>query len=284
MEPDRWRRVNRDDLRLMLWNGPWSPITQDEKVVTEIAEAAVRSSLAAGYDVIVDNTNLNARDRNAFHAIAEDIGSCTVVEKVFPCRVDVAIERNLHRCGPASIPSQVIVDKAKQFHVSQDGSFKNIKDSVTVYGAHTVGTLDQDESLPPIAIFDLDGTMCNISHRNPYDASRCHEDLPNNHVVSLSKLFFLQGIKVIFFSGREDRYKENTKLWLNIHFGKEYELHMRSSGDFRKDSTVKQEMYQHYIKDKFNVIAVIDDRLQVCRLWHRLGLPLFRVGSPDATF
>lgn len=28
----------------------------------------------------------------------------------------------------------------------------------------------------------------------------------------------------------------------------------------------------------------LDDRLRVCRMWHSLGLPVFRVGDPDADF
>jgi len=43
-------------------------------------------------------------------------------------------------------------------------------------------------------------------------------------------------------------------------------------------------LYEKCIKGKFNVNAVFDDRLQVCRMWHELGLPLFRVGDPDADF
>jgi hypothetical protein len=59
---------------------------------------------------------------------------------------------------------------------------------------------------------------------------------------------------------------------------------MRHNGDYRKDVVVKEEMYNDHIKGKYNVTVVIDDRLQVCRMWHRLGLPLLRVGDPDADF
>lgn len=284
LEPDRWRRVNRDDLRLMLWNGPWSPVVADEKVVTAIAEAAVRSNLEAGFDVIVDNTNLKARDRKDFHLIAESVGNCVVVEKVFPCTVEEALKRNLRRSGCACVHADVIINKAKRFHVGKDGSFKNIKDSITGYKEPTIGALIQDENLPKIAIFDLDGSMCNISHRNPYDATTCDQDLPNNHVVDLCKMIHSQGIKIMFFSGREERFKDKTRTWLNTYFNQDYELHMRSSGDYRKDSIVKLEMYEQWVKNKFNIIAVVDDRLQVCQLWYRLGLPIFRVGNPNANF
>ncbi len=59
---------------------------------------------------------------------------------------------------------------------------------------------------------------------------------------------------------------------------------MRKGDDTRPDAAVKEELYSQHIKGKYNVVAVFDDRLQVCRLWHKLGLPLFRVGDPDADF
>lgn len=60
---------------------------------------------------------------------------------------------------------------------------------------------------------------------------------------------------------------------------------MRPKNDNRKDSVVKKEMFDKYIRDKYYIEAVFDDRLQVCQMWHNeIGLPLFRVGDPDADF
>jgi hypothetical protein len=59
---------------------------------------------------------------------------------------------------------------------------------------------------------------------------------------------------------------------------------MRKTGDKRQDAIVKQEIYDTKIKGKYNILAVFDDRPQVCRMWHQNGLPLFKVGDPDADF
>ncbi len=59
---------------------------------------------------------------------------------------------------------------------------------------------------------------------------------------------------------------------------------MRESGDFRPDDIIKREIFDRKIRGVYNVKFVIDDRLKVCRMWHQLGLNLFRVGDPDADF
>jgi len=89
---------------------------------------------------------------------------------------------------------------------------------------------------------------------------------------------------VILLSGRKEKHRRQTSQWLEDHVITFYShLHMRPDDD-RKDVIVKEEQYNEHISGKYNVLMVIDDRLQVCRLWHRLGLPLFRVGDPDADF
>jgi hypothetical protein len=52
---------------------------------------------------------------------------------------------------------------------------------------------------------------------------------------------------------------------------------MRRSGDNRCDSIVKEEIYNDYIKDKYNVLAVFDDRDRVCDMWRRIGLLCLQV-------
>jgi hypothetical protein len=86
------------------------------------------------------------------------------------------------------------------------------------------------------------------------------------------------------FSGRDAICKPETEQWLkdnNVFYD---ELHMRKENDMRKDYIIKKELYEAVIKDKYNVVAVFDDRLQVCKLWYELGLPLFRVGDPESNF
>jgi hypothetical protein len=52
---------------------------------------------------------------------------------------------------------------------------------------------------------------------------------------------------------------------------------MRKTDDNRCDSIVKEEIYNEYIKDKYNVLAVFDDRDRVVDMWRRIGLPTYQV-------
>ena len=97
-----------------------------------------------------------------------------------------------------------------------------------------------------IVICDLDGTLSLFEktdktkphYRNPYDASTCDNDLLNEVVAGL-----LFGRKVVLCSGREDKFREPTERFLKKH-GIVYEkLLMRKSGDYRKDSIIKEEIY-----------------------------------------
>ena len=52
--------------------------------------------------------------------------------------------------------------------------------------------------------------------------------------------------------------------------------------DFRKDSIIKKEFFDEFVKDRFNVLTVFDDRNQVIKVWRDLGLTCFQVAkSPD---
>jgi len=60
------------------------------------------------------------------------------------------------------------------------------------------------------------------------------------------------------------------------------ELIMRVTDDKRKDTLVKHEIFEKYIKDKYNVLCVIDDRPSVCRMWrYEIGLPVFQVNDKE---
>jgi hypothetical protein len=53
-------------------------------------------------------------------------------------------------------------------------------------------------------------------------------------------------------------------------------LFMREKNDFRRDSIIKKQIFNQQIKDVFNVVAVWDDRIQVCvETWYKLGLFCF---------
>jgi hypothetical protein len=140
----------------------------------------------------------------------------------------------------------------------------------------------QDPSLPKAIICDLDGTLCLMNGRSPFDASRCDEDLPNIPVVNMVKNYHQLGYKIILASGREDTFKPQTMTWLE-RYGITYDmLIMRTSGDFRKDAIIKKEIFVNHVEGKYFVELVLDDRNQVVDLWRNdLHLPCFQVFYGD---
>lgn len=137
-------------------------------------------------------------------------------------------------------------------------------------------------NLPNAILCDIDGTLALFGDENPYSRDFM-KDIINEPVLNLLHLL-KRNHQIIIFSGRTDKFIEITKEWLKENGVPYDQLYMRKAKDNRPDVIIKTELYEAHVKDKYEVRAVFDDRLQVCRLWHELGLPLFRVGDPEATF
>lgn len=128
-----------------------------------------------------------------------------------------------------------------------------------------------------VYLFDLDGTLANVSHRDPYDASQCDADPAHEPVLQVAKALQAQGFGIVCTSGRQECHRRQTHAFLVWH-GVEYlRLLMRNDGDPRPDHVVKAELYRNHIAGRFDVLGVFDDRDSVCDLWRWLGLTCFQV-------
>jgi len=134
---------------------------------------------------------------------------------------------------------------------------------------------------PPVVIVDIDGTLALHNGRSPYDLSRCGDDLPNRPVIDAVRSAAAAGLRVVYCSGREASAREATRKWLRSHVGVDGALLMRATGDVRKDSVVKRELFDQFIRDDFDVRYVLDDRQQVVDMWRSLGLAVFQVARGD---
>lgn len=128
-------------------------------------------------------------------------------------------------------------------------------------------------------ICDIDGTLADMgTRRSPFDFEKVDQDEVKHATAEAVRVFKNAGYFIILFSGRDDSSTAKTKAWLqtnNIPFDV---LYMRKTGDRRKDSIVKKELYQTYVKNKYDVLLVLDDRDQVVKMWREeLGLICFQV-------
>lgn len=133
-------------------------------------------------------------------------------------------------------------------------------------------------------IVDLDGTLCNTQHRKhfmeqtPKDWESFYagiiDDEPNSWCRYLIETFRQEHEypEIILVSGRPEEHLITTTDWLDEYDISYDRLFMRKSGDFREDFIIKQEIYDEYIKDKYDVIFAIDDRKQVVDMWRRNGI------------
>jgi hypothetical protein len=142
-----------------------------------------------------------------------------------------------------------------------------------------------DVPRPRAIICDLDGTLALLGGRSPYDTARALEDALNHPVANVIEVYAHQKLfdtRLILISGREEKYRHVTEAWLEKHSITHYEaLYLRPANDRRKDYKVKREIYENNIKDKYDVIFVLEDRDQVVKMWREIGLSCFQVEYGD---
>lgn len=145
---------------------------------------------------------------------------------------------------------------------------------------------------PKAIICDLDGTLCDISHRMPHfhagDMKAFDALLPddklNPEVWRIVWHYGYSGVLPIFVTARSEALRTATKAWLSLHMTKDvlrYGLAMRPDGDTRADGEVKRELYEKYIRDTYDVVLVLEDRSHVVNMWRSLGLQCWQVAPGD---
>lgn len=284
---ENWVRVNRDDLRTSLFGVEVNPHIED--LITKVQDSIIKEALKSGKSVVVDNVNVRQKYRNDLFKIAANIGDVLYEEKMFRTPLQDCIERNSKR--DRKVPVSVIEKFAKEGKEVLWGKYKPRIEFIPPKTGSAA--LTQDQNLPKAIMCDLDGTLSLLNGRNPYDASTCDKDLPNYPVLETLKLYYDAEYQIIFCSGREDKYKEQTERFLETHFvtyfidlskepfKRDYKLFMRKTGDLRKDSIIKEEIFNESIRDKYNVLFVMDDRNQVVEGWRDIGLTCFQVAPGD---
>lgn len=277
-------RVNRDDMRFRYFKKEVLP-GDHEKAITQLQELEVSLFLGLNYDVIVDDTGLPARFMKNWYAIAKAAGAnFKIIHVEVPLAKALAQNEKRRDEGGRYVPPEIIKDRFQRFtpkgKFAKLGSFED-----AVSKSQQLIPYVADTSKPRAWIFDMDGTLSLFAGlRGPYEWDKVLKDAPHDHVVNLAKMVMATGDKLIITSARDGSCEDDTRQWLKNNGLEAHAVFMRTAGDMRKDSIVKNELFNANIRDNYNIIGVVDDRLQVCRLWFDLGLPLFRVGDPEIVF
>jgi FMN phosphatase YigB (HAD superfamily) len=131
-------------------------------------------------------------------------------------------------------------------------------------------------------VCDLDGTLCDHSHRvylawlgrwDDYNAG-CVVDKPNLAVVDF--LWELNGYKIIFLTGRSIKYEQQTTEWLDVYSPTAYDLIMRNEGDFKTAAQFKKyELADWCAKNNvatYQIEYAIDDNEECVQLFRDLNI------------
>lgn len=154
----------------------------------------------------------------------------------------------------------------------------------------------------PLAIIcDLDGTLCNTTHRQHHVQGGNKNwkaffdgiaDDPVNkwcaEVIESIRYGSDKDIQTVYCSGRGEEYREVTENWLKhntlFHHCLKFNstsngdvlvskhLYMRQAKDSRKDFIIKEVILDFEILTQFTPFFAIDDRPVVCRMWRKRGI------------
>lgn len=263
-----WAVVSRDDIRETVFKDYDSV---DENAVTEIEDAAISALLKAGRNVVIDDTNIRLAYLKRFAALAAKFHATFDVKEV-EADVNVAIGRVNSRAstGGRFVPEDVIRKQAQGLKSAK----LNMEELYTPEFKEYVPNPD----LPRAIMVDVDGTIAhNNGHRSFYEYEKVGDDEEIEAVAEIVRKFFSDGWYIIIMSGRDDNCQAATEEWMNNLVIPFDEMHMRKTGDQRKDSIVKIELFDEFVRDRFFVDFVLDDRQQVVDAWRSIGLRCLQV-------
>ncbi len=253
-----WVRINKDDIREMINGSQWSK--ENEKQVLIVRDNLIFQYITAGYNVVVDDTNLNPKHEKQIKEIANKLNVDFEV-KNFDTPISECIKRDALRTKP--VGKKVIWEMYMNYIFKPD-KFK-----------------EWNVENPKAIIVDIDGTLAHMNGRTPYDYSKVKNDVCDVFIRDIVQKYYKDNFDVLVVSGREDYCKDDTRDWLWKNDIPATKLFMRKSGDRREDSIVKKEIYENEIKSNWSVFIVLDDRSRVVDMWRSLELKTLQVEPGD---
>ena len=150
---------------------------------------------------------------------------------------------------------------------------------------------DERPRKPAAAIFDMDGTLCDVSsiryhvdRRDPRFSGRKRFDRfhgqshlcpPNRQALRLYEKYRVDHA-VLIVTARKAMWSMHTLLWLRDNHVEHDALYMRADNDSRPDYEVKRDILTEIRKD-YTVMVAVDDNPAVLRLWKEEGIKTHRI-------
>lgn len=145
-----------------------------------------------------------------------------------------------------------------------------------------------------IYIFDIDGTLADISHRLHFITEEakdwdtfykaCVDDTPIFEVITVARALHEAGAIIVYSTGRSTLVYNETVEWLKKwRLPNPQRVYMRPDGDHQEDSVVKSTLLNminaDYASEKLG--GIFEDRQQVVDMYRARGIRVFQVAKGD---
>ena len=137
-------------------------------------------------------------------------------------------------------------------------------------------------------VFDLDGTLCDVTHRLKYIQSfpkqrelfhsSCIGDGVNHRVFELYELFRNSGYSMVLLTCRPKKYEHLTKEWLDSN-GVKYDMLISSDKKELTDAKAKRFYKENVIEPEYEIAFAVDDRKSVIDMWREIGITCLDVAG-----
>ena len=290
-EPFRWVRISWDDIRHETPNYKFN--RQNETRVIEQSFATARFAVAEGYELLIDNTNLNFSHQGRWSDLAEEL-SMKVETKRFDTSVEECVRRDTLRKGAyaegGSRVGRIVIERMAL--------------------ANGLISFPTDRQ---IVIVDVDGTLADNKHRTHRVEKTCQTckgvvrtacgkcngtgkvdgtdwktffrpelilaDPPRYPVAEWVRELY-DYYTVLIVSGRPDNLAgEATVSWLAKNEIPYHHIFMRNGSDKRDDVLVKADILKQLPEHR--IAFCIDDRNRVVDMWREKGLHCYQVVSRE---
>ena len=268
-DPENRVRINNDDIRNMLGKY-W--VTSRENLVSSIKKNMAEEAINRGYDIVVDNMNLNPKeilfwkDMIKMANMDPDGYQYEIEFKDFFIPLEECIRRDAMRPNP--IGEKVIRETWKRYkHFIQTTEVEKYVDNLRKYTGK-----------PKCIVIDMDSTMCFNTTKRPWFGDGAAEgminDVPNTGMCDMIRKL-QEDFTIVVATGRDTTQEAVTKEWLAKQGINADEFYFRTNKDYRKGVVVKKEQIEA-ILEKYDIVAIFDDCEPIVNMYREMGLTVLQ--------
>ena len=147
----------------------------------------------------------------------------------------------------------------------------------------------------PTIIFDIDGTVANVSKRVKHlqgevrDWEKFYEGFKDDEVIRpIADLLravdrsYQPFFQLVCVTARPERTWDATLRWFEEKVGDEpYKLFMRNDDDDRPEVEVKRSWIEFLRRERYNIVLAFANREEIVKMYLDMGIPCCRVHVPE---